>query len=462
MQDDEIWISDVIDDDQTNFNNIFYDNNGYDHSVGVQDSLYYTEEEFLLLLKKNQIYDKSLNVISLNIANLLSKLAGLKSLLTNITSKNNRPHVIVVTETHLQKDHGPHENDLKTLIPGYRFFHHDRKNKGGGIGIFIDKDLCQESELTVKSIFTEGIFEGLMVTIPAKYFTQTSQKNLTILGVYRPPGNDNINDFLSTLRNTMQLLNSTSEFLFADLNLDLLKYELHYPTSEYIDIMTSHQMLPCIVRPTRIKHRSATLIDHIFIKGDRKVTAGILATEIAGSHGFTDHFPTFCIVDFKLNKITRPTFEKKFFTKEGHKDRRMGLLNEKWEDIYCENDPNIIYEILQSKYCYHYNTNITTKVFKNDCKRIPIEPWMTRDIIQDIRKRNQMFKCKSKRTEYKKLRNDIVKRKKRAEREYLGKKIDIHLYAIVSKTNFTCGKWKNITNIRVYKLVYTFLFASIV
>ena len=42
--------------------------------------------------------------------------------------------------------------------------------------------------------------------------------------------------------------------------------------------------------------------------------------------------------------------------------------------------------------------------------------------------------------------------------EYLGKKIDIHLYAIVSKTNFTCGKWKNITNIRVYKLVYKLVY----
>ena len=46
--------------------------------------------------------------------------------------------------------------------------------------------------------------------------------------------------------------------------------------------------------------------------------------------------------------------------------------------------------------------------------------------------------------------------------EYLEKKIDIHLYAIVSKTNFTCGKWKNITNIRVYKLVYTIYFSIFV
>ena len=40
-----------------------------------------------------------------------------------------------------------------------------------------------------------------------------------------------------------------------------------------------------------------------FMKGNKNVVSGILATEIAGSHGYTDHFPTFCIIDLKVPAI---------------------------------------------------------------------------------------------------------------------------------------------------------------
>ena len=48
---------------------------------------------------------------------------------------------------------------------------------------------------------------------------------------------------------------------------------------------------------------------------------------------------------------------------------------------------------------------------------------MTHDILNDIRKRNKLAKFKEKATEYKRLRNDIVKRKRRAEKDYYAKKI---------------------------------------
>ena len=84
----------------------------------MQDSLYYTEEEYTsLLTDKNMDNKRNLKIISLNIANLLSKLSGLKTLLNNISDSKNKPNIIVVTETHIPENHNLGENELKNLLP---------------------------------------------------------------------------------------------------------------------------------------------------------------------------------------------------------------------------------------------------------------------------------------------------------------------------------------------------------
>ena len=430
MTNDDICISDITNNERTNFNNLFAnanntndDNDEFDH--GVQDSLYFTEEEYTSLLSKHKMNDtKNLKIISMNIANLFSKLSGLKSLVVNLSNTSNKPNIIVITETHIPENHDLGDAELKNILPGYKLYHKGRNRKGEGIGIFVDNNICENSELDIKSWFKDGVFEGLTLTIPHQLVVQNNKKNLVILGVYRPPGNIT-NEFLNTLRNCLRSIDKSSNELVVtgDFNLDLLKYESHPLTAEYIDLMTTHQMIPYIVRPTRIKHKSATLIDHIFMKGNRQVISGILATEIAGSHGFTDHFPVFCILNNKLREGHRPLVERQYFTNEGHRKRREGLLNQTWDDIYREDDPNIIYDIIQNRYCDHYNTNITKTTIKNNKNRIPKEPWMTTELLNDIRKRNRLIKQKNKRTQYKTLRNDIVKKKRKAEREYFANKI---------------------------------------
>ena len=74
--------------------------------------------------------------------------------------------------------------------------------------------------------------------------------------------------------------------LAGDFNLDLLKYEHHPPTASYLHLLTERKLLPRIVRPTRIKKQSATLIDHIFTRdNDNIISCGIIDTEISGKNG---------------------------------------------------------------------------------------------------------------------------------------------------------------------------------
>ena len=82
-----------------------------------------------------------------------------------------------------------------------------------------------------------------------------------------------------------------SVFLLGDFNIDLLNYNVHNPTNEFLDSLASNSFLPYILQPTRITSHSKTLIDNIF-------TNVILPDSISGNLTATisDHLPQFLTV----------------------------------------------------------------------------------------------------------------------------------------------------------------------
>ena len=53
-------------------------------------------------------------------------------------------------------------------------------------------------------------------------------------------------------------------FLLGDFNIDLMNYDQHSLTNEFLDSLSSHMLLPHIAQPTRIKNNSKTLIGNIY------------------------------------------------------------------------------------------------------------------------------------------------------------------------------------------------------
>ena len=75
-------------------------------------------------------------------------------------------------------------------------------------------------------------------------------------------------------------------------NVNLLNYESHGETNEFINTMVSHYLLPHILHPTRVTDHSAVVIDNIFSSNTRhETTSGNLTTQIS------DHFPQFLIIN---------------------------------------------------------------------------------------------------------------------------------------------------------------------
>ena len=87
--------------------------------------------------------------------------------------------------------------------------------------------------------------------------------------MYRPP-NSNGSDFITSFNNIMKILKLTKKtdvIIGLDHNLDFLKSSKHKETSMFINQIFDHGLLPCITRPTRITHTSASLIDNVLVSG---------------------------------------------------------------------------------------------------------------------------------------------------------------------------------------------------
>ena len=84
----------------------------------------------------------------------------------------------------------------------------------------------------------------------------------------------------------------------SDFNVNLLNFESHDLTNDYIHSLISKSFVPLITIPTRIKHMSATLIDHIWCNN---ICTQVISEILINS--LSDHFPVFSIEETKQCKI---------------------------------------------------------------------------------------------------------------------------------------------------------------
>ena len=79
---------------------------------------------------------------------------------------------------------------------------------------------------------------------------------------------------------------SKSVFLYGDFNVNLLKYDHHATTNEFLDSLSSHMILSHIIQPNRVTCNSKTLIDDIFsnILGPDSVSGSLTSA-------VSDHLP---------------------------------------------------------------------------------------------------------------------------------------------------------------------------
>ena len=425
-------ISDKHDDiiSNTGLRNYLYDLSKCDvfHNLNFD---YYTDIKFNNYIR-NLKRRVEISVFHVNINSLNAHNNDLLSYLECLTLKFD---VIVLSEI------WSYNIDLySNLFPGFTFFHDlPPVSNIGGIGMFVREDLnpCMRVDLKIKNhdhLKTENLWLEVSSASKVKY---------VIGGIYRHP-NQSIQMFNDALSDVFDMLNGKRCIVIGDINIDLLKYDSHSHTTEYINTLLLYNMLPTVLLPTRVNNRSCTLIDHIYTNCHAStdkwtLKSGNLVTD------FTDHLSNFLLViaenEIKLNQ--RPLI--RIISPKNINNFRNDLENCDWETLICTiTNPNEAYnkfaEILKRVFDENFPlVRLSRRAFKD-------KKWMTSGLKKSCNKKNKLYfkwitsKRKEDERNYKVYKNIFVTLIRQAESDY---------FKLLFDTNANDIKtlWKNLNNI---------------
>ena len=127
------------------------------------------------------------------------------------------------------------------------------------------------------------------------------KSNILVGVIYRHPSMD-LTDFNCNYLNKL-LENISKEqksvFLLGDFNVNLLNYNEHNQTNEFLDSLASNSFIPLILQPTRITSHSNTLIDNVF---SNVVDPGIISGDLTAT--MSDHLPQFSIIPNMFGNVS--------------------------------------------------------------------------------------------------------------------------------------------------------------
>ena len=234
----------------------------------------------------------------------------------------------------------------------------------------------------------------------------------------------------------------------GDFNINLLNYDSHTPTFDFMNTFLSNNFLPCITHPTRISNNSATIIDNIFTNlTNSRITSGNILTSIS------DHFPQFLIfenanISYKTQELVKRDYsafnETSFLNDFTMLD--LSYLN-------TANDINHTYNRVLEDITSLIEKHVPIIKCTNKESRLKAKPWINHRITKMMKFRDRLLKkMKKNRNEtnerfYKKFRNRVVNELKKSKKEYFQnyfaknvknmKKIWTGINSIISRKGYT-------------------------
>ena len=337
---------------------------------------YHLEDSFNQNISKLNVSSNSFSILHTNIRSIPKNLNNFESYLNSLDHDFS---VIGVSESWLK----PSTVDLYGL-GGYRPEHNFRPlQTGGGVSLFIKDSI----EYTVRSsmCFNNDIIESLFIEIDKDALGKN--KNVLIGVIYRPPGTDikRFNDCLEKLFAIIKSENKLS-YMMGDWNINLLSVEHHEPSQDFLDLLMSNSLIPTITKPTRVTHRSATLIDNIFSGGlfhTDKSFSGILYTDIS------DHFPIFHI-DYSIKTSSEHSYiQRRIYSEHNISCFKQLLDSHDWSALYESSDPQTAYSTFHEAFSNMYNQAFPLKNIKVGYKTR--KPWLSDELKNGIKYKNKLY-----------------------------------------------------------------------
>ena len=378
-------------------------------------------------VKNSKYYE--LKVFSLNVRSLAGKIDELRENIEQYTKYD----VLCFNETNCDENCMPFrgkELEIDGFYPPLIQAPARDSNRGGGLAVYINKKLCELSDVNLKTDFSfhdnpkTGEFQVVEITF-------TGRKNAIICNIYRSPSGD-LHGFLDKMDEFLQKLSrhkNKNIFLVGDSNIDLLDYGKIDTVTRYVDNLAQHSFAPVISRPTRITDHSATIIDHIFVNNCHAVTKSGVITE-----SISDHLATFVtiIVDqrklnYKLQQEDPAETSARVINEENLKRFEEEISAVDWNFINALDSADEKFNAFETKYSEIYEKNFPLAKNKKPGSRKNTKPWILEWLQNACDRKNQLYFnfVKAPTTEneskYKRMKLFTEKHVDRAKREYYAK-----------------------------------------
>ena len=203
--------------------------------------------------------------------------------------------VIALSETRLK------DNDNTMFeMEGYNNCTCSRTDKsGGGVALYIN-DSLQHRYLPDKSRYISNCAEIVSVEI-----TLRNGKKVIICCIYRAPNTD-FNTLSEFINDILSNIGKRTVYMCGDFSVDLLQYDKHAATNDFIDQLYAIGLHPLITRPTRITSHSNTLIDNIFTTDlSSHIHSGLIINDMS------DHLPIYQITEYSYKTSNNLAYSKK-------------------------------------------------------------------------------------------------------------------------------------------------------
>ena len=346
----------------------------------------YTDTDSLAM--KLTRFKNGFSVLSLNAQSLAAKFDSIAILISDLLSHGYEFSAICIQETWICKD-----KDISLFcLPNYNFEHTPaRTSLHGGAAIYVNK---KYSYKITDNFNTSETFDGILTEITGHNLA----KPVTIMNIYKPPGNytnQNIEMFLDEISPTLNKLSKTKSesIVVGDFNIDLLKISERAVYQQYLDMFLSSGFVPRITLPTRLSRRSGSLIDQIFqrnINIESKYDAGIVVSQIS------DHFPCFICLDVcqikdqPPKKINVVSFNETAIQNFSNQLSNTNILAKLDHDL-CTN-PNCNYKVIHEDVCSAHNHHFPVKTVKFSKYKHKKSNWITSGIIKSIYNRDRLYR----------------------------------------------------------------------
>jgi len=391
--------------------------------------------------------DNSFVVSHLNIHGLLSKHGDLVELIDILNEKNLLPDIILLCETFLNE-----ANHTRVNFDNYIMVSEYRKHKSrGGVSIMV-RPYVNYLERSDLRIFEEGKFESVFIEI-----MQKGRPSIVVGEIYRVPGTDET-EFIENYKTIIDKIKSEHKRLIigSDQNLDYLKINSHSKTMNFFDLNLTNNIIPTIYKPTRVTHKTATLIDNIYLHADllREVRSFIVECDLS------DHFMCIAVIHNKLQHRDRNDKIKiRNITDSNLRNMNASLSNRNWNELenmsVDEGSEILINEItkVMDFYAPERTAAFNASHYKGN------EPWFTKGLMVSSRNCFSMFRKVAKKPrdgseykKYKEYRNMFNKLRRKAKFSYYNclilknKENSKNLWAVLNRLTGKINNKKEITN----------------